>query len=97
MFVCNPLFTTDKKPCDSCVEGYNMFAGDCISDASHTTTVVSITLGVIAVVAIIGGLVAFFLIRDKKKGGMVSGKNQSGAVMPKVSRDMSGAEHLDHI
>ena len=40
---------------------------------------------------------AFFLIRNKKKGGMVSGENQSGAVMPKVSRDMSGAEHLDHI
>ena len=74
-----------------------MFAGDCISNASHTTAVVSITLGVIAVVAIIGGLVAFFLIRNKKKGGMMSGKNQSGAVMPKVSRDMSGADHHDQI
>ena len=97
MFVCNPLFVTDKKACDSCIGGFKMFAGDCISDTEHTATVVSITLGVIAVVAIVGGLVAFFLIRNKKKGGSMFNKKQSGAVMPGVSRDMSGAEHLDHI
>ena len=61
------LFATASAPCDSCIDGFNMFAGSCISDSDHTAVIVSITVGVIVVVALFGVVIAFLLIRNRKK------------------------------
>ena len=50
-----------------------MFAGNCITGSEYTTAVVSITVGVVVVVGIIGAVV-FLLLKKKSKGMMYDKK-----------------------